>query len=50
MSAEPLPQPEPVDLGHPIRYPVRLNDAWRLTCTCHWWQEISDEQAEGAVK
>lgn len=54
MSAEPVPQqPKPAtraDLGHPIRYPLHVDDAWRACCSCHWWQELDSDEAERAVQ
>lgn len=54
MSAEPVPDlPTPAtraDLGHPIRYPLRIDDVWRSACSCHWWWALDSAEAEAAIK
>lgn len=32
------------DLGHPVRYPVFVDDAWHAACACHWWQIVVPPQ------
>jgi hypothetical protein len=28
------------DLGHPIHFPLFVDDVWRSCCNCHWWVEV----------
>lgn len=58
MSAESIPDPAPAtaaDLGHRIRYPVKVDNQrggteWRAGCHCHYWWLLDPTEAEAAIK
>lgn len=58
MTAAPLPEkPAPktaADLGHKIRYPLKVQRAWgiewRAGCNCHYWDLLDTAEAEKAIQ
>ncbi len=53
MTVHPVPQPAPAtaaDLGHPIRFPLYVDDVWRACCSCHWWWVLDADEAAEAAK